>query len=52
MSKKLNDPSTESKSYWSILNWFLNNKRIHVIIPISHNGKVVSDFKEKANLFN
>ena len=52
MSKKLNDPSTAPKSYWSILNWFLNNKKIPSIPPIFHKGKVISDFKEKANLFN
>ena len=51
MSKKLNDPSTAPKSYWSILNWFLNNKKIP-IPPIFYNGKVISDFKEKADLFN
>ena len=27
MSKKLNDPPTEPKIYWSIVNWFLNNKK-------------------------
>ena len=50
--KKLNVPSTAPKFYWSILNWFLNNKKIPSIPPIFHNGKVISDFKEKANLFN
>ena len=43
MSKKLNDPSTAPKSYWSILNWFLSNKEIPSIHPISHDGKVISD---------
>ena len=52
MSKKLNDPSTAPKSYWSILNWFLNNKKITSIPPIFHKGKVISDFKEKANPLN
>ena len=52
MSKKLNDPSTAPKSYWSILNWFLNNKKIPSIPPIFHKDKVISDFKEKASLFN
>ena len=52
MSKKLKDPSTAPKSYWSILNWFLNNKKIPSISPIFHNSKVISGFKEKINLFN
>ena len=47
ISKKLNDPSTAPKSYWSILNWFPNNKKIHSIPSIFHNGKVTPDFKEK-----
>ena len=52
INKKLNNPSTASKSYWSILNWFLNNKKIPGIPSIFHTNKVMSDFKEKANLFN
>ena len=52
MSKKINHPSTSPKSYWSVLNWFLNNKNIPSIPLIFHNGKVISDFNEKANLFN
>ena len=27
MSKKLNDPSTGPISYWTIFNWFVNNKK-------------------------
>ena len=52
INKKLNNPSTASKSYWSILNWFLNNKKIPGVPSIFHTNKVMSDFKEKANLFN
>ena len=52
MSKKLNDPLTAPKSYWSILNWFLNNEKMPSIPAIFLNGKVISDFKEKASLFN
>ena len=52
ISKKVKDTSTAPKSHLSILNWFLNNKNIPCIPPIFHNGKVISDFKEKANLFN
>ena len=52
MSKKINDPSKAAKSCLSILNSFLNNKKIPSIPPIFHNGKVISEFKEKANLLN
>ena len=52
MSKKLNDPSTAPTFYWSILNWFLNNKKIPSIPPIFHNGKVIQNIKKKASLFN
>ena len=52
MSKNLNDPSTAAKSYWSILNWLLNNKKILSIPPIFHNGKVISDFKDKVTLIH
>ena len=35
LSEKLDDPSTMPKAYWSILNTFLNNKRIPNISPIN-----------------
>ena len=40
------------KSHWSILTWLLNNKKIPSVFTIFHNGIVISNFKEKANLFN
>ena len=52
MCQKLNDSSTAPKSYWPILIWFLNNKKIPSILPIFHKGNVISDLKKKANLFN
>ena len=39
-------------SYWSLLNRFLNNKKIPLIPPLFHENKFVADFKEKAELFN
>ena len=50
MSKKLQDPPTGPKTYWSIVNWFLNNKKIPSILAIFHKGKSVSNFKENANV--
>lgn len=41
-----------SKSHWSILTWLLNNKKIPSVFTIFHNRIVISNFEEKANLFN
>ena len=34
LSKKLSDPMSSAKSYWSILKSFLNNKKIPCIPPL------------------
>ena len=52
LSQKLLDPKTSQKSYWSILKTFLNNKKIPCIPPLLHQDKFVTDFKEKADIFN
>ena len=52
LAKKLNDPRTNAKTYWSILKTFFNGRKIPVITPLLIDGKLVSDFKEKANKFN
>ena len=52
LSHKLLDPKTSQKSYWSILKTFLNNKKIPCIPPLLHQDKFVTDFKEKAYIFN
>ena len=52
LSKKLVDPMTSTKSYWSTLKMFLNNKKIPCIPPLKHQNKYVTDFKEKAEIFN
>ena len=46
------DPMTSTKSYWSTLKMFLNNKKIPCIPPLRHQNKYVTDFKEKAEIFN
>ena len=51
-AKKSNDPQTNVKTYWSILKTIFNGRKIHVIPPLLIDGKLVSDFKEKANKFN
>ena len=46
------DSATSAKTYWSILKALLNNKKIPCIPPLFHEGKYVTDFKKKAELFN
>ena len=45
-------PATSPKAYWSILKTFLNNKKIPCIPPIYHHNNYITDFKEKAEIFN
>ena len=51
-SAKLDTTKTVPKAYWSIINIFLSNKKIPIIPPILVNGELVSDFKQKAHIFN
>ena len=52
LSKKLADSMASTKSYWSTLQIFLNNKKIPCIPLLKHQNKYVTDFKEKAEIFN
>ena len=52
MTTELQDPKTAAKSYWAILSRLLYKKKIQAIPPLLVNGKFVSNFCEKANLFN
>ena len=52
LSKKLNDPNTSAKTYWSILKSFYKSTKVPLIPPLLVNNKIVSDFTEKANIFN
>ena len=49
---KLNGPSLSNKTYWSILKTFYNGKKVPIIPPLFINNKFVTDFQEKANVFN
>ena len=40
------------KAYWSILKAFLINKKIPCIPPLFRNNKFISNFMDKAELFN
>ena len=50
--EKLADPSTGSKTYWKILNTFLNKCKVPRIPPLFDNSNFLTDCKEKATLFN
>ena len=45
------DPATSAKTYWSISKTLLSNKKISCIPPLFHQGKYVTDVKNKAELF-
>ena len=52
LSLKLNSPNSSAKTYWSIPNSFYNDTKVPLIPPLLVNNKIVSDFANKANLFN
>ena len=43
LAKKLSDPKTSFKTYWSVLKTFYNNKKVPIIPPIIEN-KLEADF--------
>ena len=47
MSNKLTDPLIATKTYWSILNLFLNNRKIPAIPPPLVNGDIITNFSRK-----
>ena len=49
---KLSNTQKNSKSYWLLMEIFLNNKKIPLIPPLFHETRFIIDFKEKAELFN
>ena len=51
LSKKSMELSTSPKTYWSVLKSF-HNKKIPCIPPIFRESRFVTNFKEKAELFN
>ena len=46
------NPLTSTKTYWSILKSFLNNKKIPCIPPLFHQNSYINKCKDKAELFN
>ena len=52
LGDKLIDKITGPKTYWSIINCFLNKCKIPRIPPLLVADKIIIDCKEKAKLFN
>ena len=52
IANRLRNTQKSSKSYWSFLKIFLNNKKIPLIPSLFHENCFITDFKEKAELFN
>ena len=52
IASKLNDPNSAPKADRSILKSFVNNKKIPLIPPILVNDQLVTQFLEKAVLYN
>ena len=50
--QKLNNPATSAKTYWSILKSLFLGKKVPLIPPLLIDGHFVTDFKQKAELFN
>ena len=41
-----------TKTYWSILKSFLNNKKIPCFLPLLHQAMYITKYKGEAELFN
>ena len=52
ISKRMMNPLTSAKTYWSILKSFLNNKKILCIPLLLHQNRYITKYKDKAELFN
>ena len=46
-SKRLDDPSTMSKAYWSVLKTYQGNGNIRNLSPLNVAGKIISNFEKK-----
>ena len=52
IANKLTMTRKSPKTSWPLLKLFLNNKKIPIIPPLFHENKFITDFKEKAEIFN
>ena len=51
LSKKLNDPSARSKTYWSTLKSFYKGNKVPLIPSLLVKNKIVSDFNKESQPF-
>ena len=52
LGRKLSNPNIGIKKYWSTVNRIINKKNVSNIPPLIENGIFVTNFQEKANIFN
>ena len=52
MANRLKNTQKSSKTYWSLLKIFLNNKQIPLAPPLFHENRFITDFEEKSEYFN
>ena len=52
VGRTLANPETSKKTYWSLLNNVLHKARIPIIPPLLENNSCITDFSEKAQVFN
>ena len=52
MDRKLSNRAIGIKTYWSTLNKIVNKKKATNIPPLLENGLFVTDFQNKAEIFN
>ena len=51
IGRKLSDPSTGTKKYWSLINKILNKSKIPEIPPLLEDDIFVTDYASKAQIF-
>ena len=52
VGRTLANPETSKTTYWSVLNNILHKARIPIIPPLLENNSFITDFTEKAQVFN
>ena len=52
LGEKLSDPQTGQKKFWNAFKTITNKKKHTNIPPIIENNKYISNFRQKANIFN
>ena len=50
--EKLDDPISDPKTYWKIINRFLSNTKTPAMPSLLVSGEIISIFSQKASIFN